>query len=87
MKVVLDSGGIEQVLKSEGVAAAVNSAAQSIAAQAQAARPDITVETGSGTTDRAVASVTLAHPKGLAVQAKHGTLTRAAAAAGLEVKG
>lgn len=37
-------------------------------------------------TDRARASVILAHPSGLAVQAKHGALTRAAAAAGLEVK-
>lgn len=38
-------------------------------------------------TDRARASVTLAHPAGLAVQAKHGALTRAASALGLTVKG
>lgn len=30
--------------------------------------------------------VVIAHPAGVAVQAKHGALTRAAAAAGLEVK-
>ncbi|MGO3084263.1 hypothetical protein [Ancrocorticia populi] len=35
---------------------------------------------------RAVAVVTIIHPKGLAMQAKHGELTRAAAAQGLEVK-
>lgn len=32
-------------------------------------------------------SVILAHPAGLAVQAKHGVLTKAAAAEGLEMKG
>lgn len=32
-------------------------------------------------------TVSLAHPAGKAVQAKHGALTRAAAAAGLEVHG
>lgn len=35
---------------------------------------------------RAVVFVTITHPKGLAMQAKHGTLTRGAAFAGLEVK-
>lgn len=35
-------------------------------------------------TDKAV--VSLAHPAGIAVQAKHGSLTKGAAALGLEVK-
>lgn len=35
---------------------------------------------------RAVAMVTVVHPKGMAMQAKHGALTRAAAKAGLDVK-
>lgn len=39
------------------------------------------------TTDRAHGSVLLAHPAGIAVQAKHGVLTKAASAAGLQVKG
>jgi hypothetical protein len=39
------------------------------------------------TTDRAHAEVILAHPAGIAVQAKHGALTKAASQAGLEVKG
>lgn len=37
------------------------------------------------TTDRAAAAVTIAHPSGVAEQAKNGALTKAAAAAGLEV--
>lgn len=36
-------------------------------------------------TDRAKALVTIAHPSGDAVQAKHGALTKAAAQSGLEV--
>lgn len=38
-------------------------------------------------TDRAHGRVTLAHPAGIAVQAKHGALTRAASAEGLSVRG
>lgn len=38
-------------------------------------------------TDRAHAEVVLAHPAGLAVQAKHGALTKAASAEGLTVRG
>jgi hypothetical protein len=38
-------------------------------------------------TDRAHATVTIAHPAGLAVQAKHGVLTKAASQAGLRVRG
>lgn len=37
--------------------------------------------------DDNTSSVILAHPSGKAVQAKHGTLTRAAAAEGYEVRG
>lgn len=37
--------------------------------------------------DSAGAAVVLAHPAGLAVQAKHGSLTKAASALGLEVQG
>jgi hypothetical protein len=39
------------------------------------------------TTDRAHGRVVLAHPAGIAVQAKRGALTKAASQAGLEVKG
>lgn len=44
------------------------------------------VEVSVTTTDRAHASVVLAHPAGIAVQAKHGALTRAASAVGLTVR-
>ena len=37
------------------------------------------------TTDRAAAAVTIAHPSGVAEQAKHGALTKAAARLGVEV--
>lgn len=48
---------------------------------------DLPVEVEMTTTDRAHAWVTLAHPSGQAVQAKHGALTKAAAQSGLDVKG
>lgn len=37
--------------------------------------------------DELAGIVTLAHPAGMAVQAKHGTLTKAAAQAGLKIRG
>lgn len=46
---------------------------------------DIPVRVDVYKTDRPRASVHLAHPSGLAVQAKRGALTRAASAAGLVV--
>ena len=50
-------------------------------------RTRIPIDAAAQTTDRARAVVALKHPAGMAVQAKYGTLTRAAAAAGLEVNG
>ena len=47
---------------------------------------DALVTVLSTTTDRAVAIVAIAHPAGEAIQAKHGALTKAAAACGYEVK-
>lgn len=44
------------------------------------------VDTAGYTTDRAAGSVTIADPAGLGMQAKHGTLTKAAASLGLEVR-
>lgn len=45
----------------------------------------VTVAQKTDSHGRPVALVTLAHAKGLAMQAKHGTLTRAAASQGLDV--
>lgn len=88
----LDHGGMADVLKSAGVAAAVNALAERVAenvlaeGQLVSHGEEMPVTVDPYTTDRASASVTITHPAGLAVQAKHGTLTRAAAAAGLEVR-
>lgn len=89
-KLELDHDGIAELLKSGAIREMVDGATQSVAANVgtvsvAGGREDAPVVVDSYTTDRAAGSVTIAHPAGLAVQAKYGTLTRAAAAAGLEV--
>lgn len=84
-----DRHGYRQVLNSAEVAAEVNRLAERIAANAHhrtQAGVDLEIVVDEYTTDRGAASVTIAHAAGLATQAKYGTLTRAAAAVGLEVK-
>lgn len=86
-------GGWREVLKSSEAAALVRGRAEKIAENARGqghttsdGQPlPIVVE--SGVTDRQRASVTIAHPSGMAMQAKHGVLTTAAASVGLEVGG
>lgn len=96
--VKLNHGGIAALLKSGEMDALVNEAAEKIAANVRAQGITVGAFSGAGeialpvtvsstTTDRAHASVALAHPAGIAVQAKHGALTKAAADAGLDVKG
>lgn len=95
--VKLNHAGVAALLKSSEMDALVNDAAEKVAANVRSQGHDVGAFTGSGeialpvrvsstTTDRAHASVTLAHPAGIAVQAKHGALTRAAADAGLDVR-
>jgi hypothetical protein len=95
-KVDLDSRGVEAVLKSSDVKRAVEKAANDVAdkVRQQGIRVvgipgeiELPVKVTIQETDRARASVALAHPSGKAVQAKHGALTKAAAQAGLRVKG
>lgn len=84
----LDRAGIRQLLKSREIASAVNDLARKVAANAAhttQAGVVLPIVVDEYTTDRAAASVTIAHPAGIATQAKYGTLTKAAAAAGLEV--
>jgi hypothetical protein len=95
----LNSVGVAAVLRSDAMHRAVEDAAEAVADNVRA--QGITVGDKDGgsheyalpvtvrmsTTDRAHANVTLAHPAGQAVQAKHGSLTKAAAQAGLDVKG
>jgi hypothetical protein len=85
----LDRAGIREILTSQPVRDMVDSASAQVAANLRASlRPDIaeTVQVSSYTSDRAAASVAICHPAGKAMQAKHGSLTRAATAVGLEVR-
>jgi hypothetical protein len=90
----LSDRGMEALAKSAAVAALVAKAAEEVAdnVRSQGIRVqgipgdvELPVKVSTYETDRARASVTLAHPAGLAVQAKHGALSRAAASAGLDV--
>ncbi len=91
-RVRLDHSGIEEVLKSAQVRAEVDDLAETVADAVRNAptviRRGITdrVEVESYTTDRAAAAVVLAHAAGAPMQAKHGVMTQAAGAAGLEVR-
>lgn len=98
-KVTLNHAGIAAVLKSAGMQAQIAATTEAVAANVRAlgikvgdrdggpAEVDLPVKTEVILTDRAHGRVTIAHPAGQAVQAKHGALTKAAAAAGLTVKG
>lgn len=93
----LDKSGLGEILKSARMRALVKDAADQIAEKVNEQGIEVGAFKGGGqiplpvrvetdTTDRAAASVLLAHPAGVAVQAKHGALTRAASALGLEVR-
>lgn len=85
----LDRAGVRELLTSQPVRDMVNGAGEQVAAALRSSlRPDIadTVSVASYTSDRAAVSVAICHPAGKAMQAKHGSLSRAAAAVGLEVR-
>jgi hypothetical protein len=81
-----NSAGIDRILKGADAQAMVRQAAERIAAEA-AATSGLPVEVNEYETDRAAASVVITHALGIGSQAKDGTLTRAAASIGLEVRG
>lgn len=89
MVLVIRPGAIGEILKSEPVRADLlrlgHAVAEGIDARDSHGR-QVPVMVGSYTTDRAAVGVTLAHPGGLPIEAKHGTLVRAASEVGLEVK-
>ena len=97
-RIKLNHAGIAAILKSAPVAAATKRAAETVAQNVRDMgikvgdvdggkhEVDLPVTVTMSTTDRAHANVTLAHPAGEAVQAKHGALTKAAAQAGLDVR-
>jgi hypothetical protein len=100
-RVKLDLGGREEVAKSGEVRAAVHAAAEKVAEAVEAQGIRVIGEPGEiplpvkiydDTTsgmrvNRATSRVVLAHASGLAVQAKHGALSKAASDAGLKLKG
>lgn len=98
MTIRLNHRGVEQILKSAPMAAAVKAAAEQVAQNVRDMNItvgdvdggpheyDLPVTVRMVTTDRAHAIVALAHPAGEAVQAKHGALTKAARQAGLDVR-
>lgn len=99
MTVKLNQAGIAAIAKSAEMKALVDEAAERIADNIRSLgirvgdrdggprEVELPVKVTTTTTDRAHATVTLAHAAGVAVQAKHGALTKAAAAAGVSVKG
>lgn len=98
MTISLDRAALDRVLKSKDTQQATHRVAEKVAdnARGEGIRVGDTNRDGVGVEiDLPVevhdftggASVVLAHPAGKAVQAKHGTLTRAASAAGLHVRG
>jgi hypothetical protein len=93
-KVKIDRAGVQAVLRSGDVADMVHGEAVNLASELRT-DPAIlrnTLATLDGikvddyTTDRAASSVTITHASGVAIQAKHGSLTGAAERSGLEVK-
>jgi hypothetical protein len=87
-KLKLDHPGMKEMLLSAEVAAAIADVAETVASNVSeyARNGDaIPVDVSAYTSDRAAAAVTLAHPAGVGKEAKYGTLSAAAAAAGLEV--
>lgn len=89
-QIKLDSAGIRAVLLSGQVAAEIGALASGIAArvEGETARngEPIPVVVDEGKSDRARAVVGMLHPAALGLEAKHGVLTKAARAEGLQVK-
>lgn len=81
----LDYEAIGELLR-ERCAPEINELAAQIAAKVDVGSVDAPVTVLSTTTDRAIAIIAIAHPAGEALQAKYGSLTKAAAACGYEVK-
>lgn len=88
----LDPKGLEELLKSKEIVVAVENAANAIAGNVDLGSvTEARIDVRSSITDdmkmnRARSAVTIAHPAGLSMEAKHGTLRKAAASAGLEIK-
>jgi hypothetical protein len=91
----IDPRGFDKLAQSREITDAVRDAAEAVAenVKAQGHRVegipgdvDLPVKVSMFETDRAHAVVSLAHPSGEAVQAKHGALSKAATQTGLDFR-
>lgn len=80
----LDHDAIGRILMSD-MRGPVSKLAAQVASRVDVGGVAAPVTVADYSTDRAISVVAIAHPAGLAIQAKHGALTRAAAACGFEV--
>ena len=90
MTFVLRRGALEEIAASKAMRAGMKEAGEAIKDNIDRLRIMVEHEPGDIKLPVEVdddGSVTLAHPAGLAVQAKHGALSKAAGDAGLEVGG
>lgn len=84
-QIKLNRKGIQEILKVR-MRKPIDELADRIAANVDVGSvSDAPVQVRSYTTDRAAASVTIAHAAGIAIEAKHGALRKAAASQGFEV--
>lgn len=88
--VKLDHDGMADLLKAAEVAVMVRGVAEQVAgnvrSQLAGKEPSVDVVVDDYMTDRAASSVTIKDIRGKRYQARDGVLTRACAAAGLEVR-
>lgn len=84
--VTVDHAAIGEIAKSAGIRSMVDAAAEQIAGHVRGeVGADVPVVVDHYTTDRAAAAVVITDVRGAGLQAKHGVLTRAASAIGVEV--
>lgn len=98
-RIKLDHTGVSEIARvmcRDMVSAAAEQIAHNVDAQRRVAAggwarfdipAELTATVTHDVTDRARSRVTVAHPAALAFEAKYGMLTRAAAEAGIEVRG
>ena len=80
-----DRQGTAQILK-ETLKPVVQEATRKVAANVLAQDPDLDLVVGFYTTDRAGGSITIREPQGRLLAVRDGIFTRAAGAAGLEIR-
>ena len=95
-RIQVDRKGVGEVAKSREMQALIHDLAEEVAqnvrdlgimVNGEPGTDELPVKVSDSVTDRAVSRVSITHPAGLAVQAKHGALSKAASDAGLKLKG